>query len=70
MFVRLSIFKKNHQQLIAVDLSKQKALDAVQELFGFYGRLKTNSQARRVLEKSKETLVEFYKGIAKVLWKI
>ena len=31
--------------------------------------LKTNSQACTVLEKSKETVLEFYKGIAKVFCK-
>ena len=29
--------------------------------------LKTNSQVRTVLEKSKETMLDFYKGTAKVL---
>ena len=61
---------KNHYQVIAVDLSKQKELDAdpraIQQI-EFYGMLKTNSQACTVLEKSKETVLEFYKGIAKVL---
>ena len=61
---------KNHYQLIAVDLSKQKELDAdlraIQQI-EFYGMLKTNSQVCTVLEKSKETVLEFYKGTAKVL---
>ena len=61
---------KNHYQLIAVDLSKQKEVDAdprdIQQ-FEFYGMLKTNSQICTVLEKSKETVLEFYKGTAKVL---
>ena len=30
--------------------------------------LKTNSQVCQTLEKSKETMLEFYKGKAKVLW--
>ena len=30
--------------------------------------LKTNSQVCTVLEKSKETMLEFYKGTVKVLW--
>ena len=59
-----------HYQLIAVDLSKQKELDAdpraIQQI-GFYGKLGTNSQVCTVLEKSKETVLEFYKGTAKVL---
>ena len=61
---------KNHSQLIAVDLSKQKELDAdpraIQQT-EFYGILKTNSQVFTVFEKSKETVLEFYKGTAKVL---
>ena len=61
-------YLKDHYQ---VDLSKQKELDAdwraIQQI-EFYGMLKTNSQVCTVLEKSKETMLEFYKGIAKVLW--
>ena len=61
---------KDHYQLIAVDLSKQKELDAdsraIQQI-EFYGMLKTNSQVCIVLEKLKETMLEFYKGTAKVL---
>ena len=62
---------KDHYQLIAVDLSKQKQLDAdlrAIEQIESYGMLNTNnSQVCTVLEKSKETLLEFYKGAAKVL---
>ena len=62
---------KDHYNLIAVDLSKQKELDvdsrAIQQI-EFYGILKTNSQVWTVLEKSKETMLEFYKRAAKVLW--
>ena len=61
---------KDHYQLIAVDLSKQKELDAdprtIQQI-DLYGMLNTNSQVCTVLEKSKETVLEFYKGTAKVL---
>ena len=61
---------KDHYHLIAADLSKQRELDAdsraIQEI-EFYGMLKANSQVCTVLEKSKETLLEFYKGTAKVL---
>ena len=61
---------KDHYNLIAVDLSKQKELDAdsraIQQI-EFYGMLKTNSQVCTVLEKSKEMMLEFYKGTAKVL---
>ena len=59
-----------HYQLIAVDLSKQKKLDAdaraIQQI-EFYGMIDTNSQVCTVLEKSKEAVLEFYKGTAKVL---
>ena len=52
------------------DLSKQKELDAdpraIQQI-EFYGKLETNSQVCTVLEKSKEAVLEFYKGTAKVL---
>ena len=61
---------KDHYQLIAVDLSQQKELDAdprAAQKIEFYGKLKTNSQVCTVLEKSKETVLEFYKGTAKVL---
>ena len=53
---------KNHYQLIAVDLSKQKELDAdsraIQQI-GFCRMLKTNSQVCTVLEKAKERMLEF-----------
>ena len=61
---------KDHYQLIAADPSKQNELDAdsraIQQI-EFYGILNTNSQVFTVLEKSKETVLEFYKGTAKVL---
>ena len=61
---------KDHYQLTAVDLSKRKKLDAdsraIQQI-EFYGMLKTNSEVCTVLEKSKETILEFYKGTAEVL---
>ena len=69
MFVRLSVIQR-YYLLIVVDLSKQKEMDAdskaIQQI-EFYGMLKTNSQVCRVLDKSKETMLEFYKGTAKVL---
>ena len=53
---------KVHCQLIAVDLSKQKELDAdsraIQQI-EFYRMLKTNSKVCTVLENSKETMLEF-----------
>ena len=61
---------KDNYQLIAVDLSKQKELDADPRAIlqiEFYGMLNTDSQVCTVLEKSKETILEFYKGTAKIL---
>ena len=61
---------KNHYQLIAVDLSKQKELDtdprAIQQI-EFYRILNNTSQVCAVLEKSKETVLKIYKGTTKVL---
>ena len=61
-------FKKNYK-LVAVDLSKQKELDAdpraIQQT-EFKYMLETNSTIYWVLEKFKETILEFYKGNVKV----
>ena len=65
---------KNYYRLIAVDLSKQKALDAgpraIQQIVfqGVVGGA-NNTKIRlcTILEKSKETILEFAKGTAKVL---
>ena len=61
---------KDHYQLIAFVLYKQKELDAdpraIQQV-EFYGMLSTTSQVCTFLEKPKETVFEFYKGAAKVL---
>ena len=66
---------KDSYRLIAVDLSKQKALDAdpraIQPVVfhgvvgGNYG---TKIRLYTILEQSKETVLEFYKGTAKVFW--
>ena len=60
---------KKHYKLVAVDLSKQKELDAgpraIQQI-EFKYVLETDSTIYRVLEKSKETILEFYKGTVKV----
>ena len=61
---------QDHYQMIAVDLAKQKELDAdprTTQQIEFYGKLGTNSRVCTVLKKSKETVLEFYKGTAKVL---
>ena len=66
---------ERHYRLIAVDLRKQKALDAdsraIQQII-FTGKIKAAEADARViiyyiLEKSKETVLEFAKGITKVL---
>ena len=58
-----------HYKLVAVDLSKQKELDAdpraIQQI-EFKYMLGKNSTIYWVLEKSKETILEFYKGTVKV----
>ena len=60
-------FKRNYK-LVAVVLSKQKELDsdprAIQQI-EFKYTLETNSTIYWVLEKSKETILEFYKGTVK-----
>ena len=70
MFVRLSVLQRDHFNLIAVDISKQKELNAdsrtIQQI-EFYGMLKFHPQVCTVFEKSKETMLEFYNGTAKVL---
>ena len=61
---------KDHYNLIAIHLTKQKELDAGSRAIQqteFYGMLKTNSQVCVILEKLKETMLEFYKGTKKVL---
>ena len=66
---------KNNYSLIAADLSKQKALDAVSRAIQqiiFTGKTKATVVNTRlvifyVLEKSKETILEFSKGITKDL---
>ena len=61
---------KEFYKLVAIDLSKQKELDAnpraIQQI-EFYGKLSADAFALFVSEKSKETVLEFYKGTAKVM---
>ena len=70
----LLILKKK-KKLIAADLSKQKDLDAdsraIEQII-FTGKIKATAANTRViiyyiLEKSKETILEFSKGTTKVL---
>ena len=65
---------KNNYKLIAVDLSKRKSLDvdprAIQQIV-FQGVVGGDNDLKIrpyiILEQSKETILEFYKGTAKVL---
>ena len=62
-------FEKNYR-LIAADLSKQKPLDAdsraIQQII-LTGKTHNQIRAYYILEKSKETILEFAKGTTKVL---
>ena len=66
--LNFNYFKK-HYKLVAVDLSKQKELDAdpraIQQI-EFKYLLGTNSTIYWVLEESNKTILEFYKGTVKV----
>ena len=73
MFIRFCLFWKKYR-LIVADLSKQKALDAdsraIQQII-FTGKIKATVANTRViihyiLEQSKETILKFAKGTAKV----
>ena len=69
-------FKDNYR-LIAVELSKKKALDAdpraIQQIVfqGIVGGVDyTKIRLYTIIEQSRETVLEFYKGTAKLLWLI
>ena len=58
---------KDHYQLICCNLSQQDILNAdprANQQAEFYVKLQTDVQFCTVLEKSKETILEFYKGAA------
>ena len=68
------VYFKDNCKPIAVDLSKQKALDADPRAFQqivFQGVVggddSTKIRLYTILEQSKETVLEFYRGTAKVL---
>ena len=67
-----SYFKENYK-MIAIDLSKQQALDAdpraIQQI-NFTANLDRagNTTMFFIIEKAKETVFEFSKGTIKVLW--
>ena len=66
------IYFKNYYKMIAVDLSKQQALDAdpkaIQQI-NFTANLDTPGRTRIyfILEEAKETVFEFSQGTVKVL---
>ena len=67
-------YSKDNYRLIAIDLNKQKALDAdlraIQQIVfqGVVGGANnTKIRLYTILEKSKETILEFAKGTTKVL---
>ena len=68
-FLDFAYFEKNYK-LIAVDLSKQKALDAdpraIQQII-FTGKASENIVVYYILEQSKETILQFSKGTTNVL---
>ena len=75
LFIGFCLFWKKKKQLIAADLSKQKDLDAdsraIEQII-FTGKIKATAANTRViiyyiLEKSKETIIQFSKGTTKVL---
>ena len=61
---------KDNFKLTTADLSKQKVLDAdsraIQRII-FTGQIEEEALVFYVLEKSKETILEFSKGTTKVL---
>ena len=65
-----NVYFKDKFRQIAVDLSKQKALDAdsraIQQII-FTGKTDNTIRVYYVLEQSKETILEFAKGTTKVL---
>ena len=69
MFIRFCLFRKNYR-LIAVDLNKQKALDAdpraIQQII-FTGKASGNMVIYYILEQSKENILKFSKETTNVL---
>ena len=64
---------KKHYKMIAIDLSKQQALDAdprAIEQINFTANLERDGNTRFyfILEEVKETIFEFSQGTVKVIW--
>ena len=74
LFIRLSYsYSKEHYKVIAIDLSKQQALDAdlkaIQQI-NFTGNLAQdgNTTIFFITEEAKETILDFSEGTVRVLW--
>ena len=65
------IYFKEHYKVIAINLIKQKKLDAdskaIQHL-NFTGNVENNATTIFITEEAKETVLDFSKGTVKVLW--
>ena len=62
---------KNYYKMIAIDLSKQQALDAdpkAMQQISFTGNLENQSIIFFIIEEAKETVLDFSKGKVKVLF--
>ena len=62
------IYFKNYYKIIAIDLSKQQALDPQQTNFTANLDRAGNKRFYFILEEAKETVFEFSQGTVKVLW--
>ena len=67
---QISLISKKNYRLIAIDLSKQKALDtdsrAIKQII-FTAKVDEAAVVYYIYEKSKETMLQFSKGAIKVL---
>ena len=73
MFTRLYSHLEKYYKMIAIYLSKQQGLDAdpkATQQINFTRNLERNKNTTMffIIEKSKETILDFSKGIVKVLW--
>ena len=63
---------KKHYKLIAIDLSKQQGLQENENLIqkiNFIGKLEEAANAFIIIEKKKNTILEFSKNLANVIYK-
>ena len=73
MFTRLYSHLEKYYKMIAIYLSKQQGLDAdpkaIQQI-NFTRNLERDKNTTMffIIEESKETILDFSKGIVKVLW--